>query len=84
MDRDDLMTLLGELDNGTLTVGLDGDLWSDDNQWTVADVEERVAALEESLAELRKVLAWAKLAPRYKGTHTNEDGKLCDANGIPL
>lgn len=87
MDRDDLLRLVDEMDDGARVVGTDGDLWSEDDYWSVSDVEEQLEALADSLTKLRKVVAWAKLAPMYvppKPTHTNESGVLCEADGTPI
>jgi hypothetical protein len=82
MDREDLLTVLQDLENGTLSVRPNGEIMTDGNgDWSVEDVESAVA---EMTAELSNLLKWCKLAPGYRplGDPTNTGG-LCDANGIP-
>lgn len=82
MDRDDLLAMLGAMEEDTLTVRLDGTLVLEDgSDWNPADVEEAVAELT---ADLAKLVRWAKFAPNYMppGDPTNTGGKV-DSEGIP-
>jgi hypothetical protein len=65
MDRTELMGLLEALAELTLKVDVEGLLYDvDDNNHSPEDVEAAIDDLEEELNELRKVLAWAKSAPK--------------------
>ena len=63
MDRDDLLGLLGCMEDDTLVVRQDGTLVTESgNDWSPEDVE---AAITELTAELETLLKWCKAAPKY-------------------
>ena len=65
MDRDDLLSLLGAMQEDNLAVKPDGTICNLDTQddWVLSDVCEAAAELT---ADLNKLIAWAKLAPKYQ------------------
>jgi len=64
MDRDTLLGLIANMEDGTLTVTICGDLRdSEGDDYTVSDAEEALAELETTVARFKKILAWAKTAP---------------------
>jgi len=71
MDRDDLLSLVGAMQEDLLAVKPDGTICDLDNtpasnEWSISDVE---AAVGELTDDLNKLLAWAKLAPKNKEPH---------------
>jgi len=96
MDRDDLMRLMKQYDDGDLAVDVDGyvrweDADGDAEASNVCDIEAALEAalsdLEDDIARMRKLIAWAKLAPEYQPppvTTRDEGGKLFDDDGLPL
>lgn len=92
MDREELMRLMKQYDDGDLAVDVDGyvrweDADGDASASNVDDIEAALSGLEDDIEELRAVIRWAKLAPKYQPppvTTRNEAGKLCDEHGLPL
>ena len=96
MDREELMRLMKQYDDGDLAVDVDGYVrWEDADgdaeasnvDDIEADIEAALSDLEDGIARMRKVIAWAKLAPKYTAppvTTRNEAGKLCDEHALPL
>ena len=65
MDRDQLLAYLNDLDAVAVTdEGTINDC--DNNGYSPEDVEAELASMEEDCERLRKIVAWAKLAPRYQ------------------
>ncbi len=62
MDRDDLLTLLRDLNDDTLTCRVDGTLV--DSEGTAHDVDDLEAAAAELAADLDTLLLWARSAPK--------------------
>ena len=64
MDRETLLNLIANLEYGSLSVRPNGDLSdADGDDFGIEETEEALDKLETAVARLRKVLAWAKLAP---------------------
>lgn len=71
MDRKDLAGLMAQYDDGDLRVCVEGfirgtDSDGDDMNWSLESVETALHDLEADITSLRKVIAWAKLAPMYE------------------
>ena len=71
MDRNDLIRLMGEYEDGDLKVDVDGWVWhkddaDEDTQTEVGDIEAALHDLEADITNMRKLIAWAKQAPKYK------------------
>lgn len=70
MDRDELIRLMNEHEEGDLKVDVEGWVWhkddgDEDTQTKPEDIESALSDLEADIAVLRKLIAWAKLAPKY-------------------
>jgi hypothetical protein len=83
MNRDDLMTMLAELDAKTLKVDVEGLVCVGEDNWYAEVVEDAILQMEEDLKELRAVIAWAKLAPKRAAGDPSNTGTTADANGVP-
>lgn len=92
MDRGDLIRLMAEYDDGDLKVDVEGWVWhedygGEDTQTKADDIEAALTELESDIAGLRRLIAWAKLAPKYQPPPVatrDENGKQCDEHGSPL
>jgi hypothetical protein len=63
MDRDDLLAILRDMNDDTLTCRVDGTLIDDDgDEWSPLSLK---AAAAELAADLAKLIAWAKQAPKF-------------------
>jgi len=67
MDRDTLLKMISEMEDGSLSVTVGGNLRdSEGDDYTVSDAKEAIDDLNEIIDRFCKVLAWAKLAPEIK------------------
>lgn len=77
MDRDDLMSLLGAMQEGNVAVKPDGTVCNLDTS-DEHDIEEVAVAVAELTADLIKLVSWAKQAPQYRrpGSYVTTGGEV--------
>lgn len=70
MSRDDLFAMVRRYHDGELMVDVNGRIMYDDDDFerfsfSVSDLTSGIDALREAMLEMRKLVEWAKTAPKY-------------------